>query len=178
MSLAATSPCWPATSTSSPTWAATCSSSRTARLRELFRRFKVRPALRTLVRDLGRKLGEDVDRGRDAVATWKDQTEAGHAVPDGNDGLAVVRALAQWVLDYAAEGNDLGLPFDRPYLDLYDRCAEARRAVDTFLRRPPEDPRVHSTLRRVRDLLDPIVSEVPFAQIAHTFRPPEVSDYR
>jgi hypothetical protein len=141
-----------------------------ARLRELFRRFKVRPGLRTLARDLGRKLGEDVDRGRDAVAAWKDQTEADHVIPDGNDGLAVVRALTQWVLDYAAEGDDLGLPFDRPYLDLYDRCSEARRAVDAFVRRPPEDQRVHRMLRRVRDVLDPIVSEVPFAQVARTLR--------
>jgi hypothetical protein len=141
-----------------------------ARLRELFRRFKVRPGLRTLVRDLGRKLGEDVDRGRDAVAAWKDQSEADHAIPDGNDGLAVVRALAQWVLDYAAEGDDVGLPFDRPYLDLYDRCSQARRAVNAFLRRPPEDHRVHRTLRRVRDVLDPIVSEVPFSQVARILR--------
>jgi len=109
-----------------------------ARLRELFRRFKIRPGLRTLARDLGRKLGEDVDRGRDAVAAWKDQTEADPVIPDGNDGLAVVRALIQWVLDYAAEGDDLGLPFDRPYLDLYERCSEVRRAVWVFRRfRPP-----------------------------------------
>lgn len=38
-----------------------------AKIRELFRRFKVRPGLRTLARDLGRKLGEDVDRGRGAA---------------------------------------------------------------------------------------------------------------
>jgi hypothetical protein len=140
-----------------------------AKLRELVRHFKVRPGLRTLVRDLGRKLGENVDWGRNAVAAWKDQSEADHAVPDGNDdGLAVVRALAQWVLDYAAEGDDVGLPFDRPYLDLYDRCTEARRAVDTFLRCLPKDQRVHRTLRRVRDLLDPVVSEVPFSQLART----------
>jgi hypothetical protein len=141
-----------------------------ARLRELFRRFKIRPGLRTVVRDLGRKLDEDVDRGRDAVAAWRDQTEADHGVPDGNDGLAVVRVLAQWVLDYAAEGDDVGLPFDRPYLDLYDRCTEARRAVDAFLCRPPEDRRGHRALRRVRDVLDPIVAEVSFSQVAHTLR--------
>lgn len=141
-----------------------------ATLRELFRRFKVRPGLRTLARDLGRKLGEDVDRGRDAVAVWKDRSEADHVIPDGNNGLAVVRALAQWVLDYAAEGDDSGLPFDRPYLDLYDRCTEARRAIDAFLRRPPGDQRVHRTLRRVRDILDPVISEVPFSQVVRTLR--------
>jgi hypothetical protein len=42
----------------------------------------------------------------------------GQALPEGDDGLAVVRGIAQWVLDYAADGNDLGLSFDRPYLDL------------------------------------------------------------
>jgi hypothetical protein len=141
-----------------------------AKLRELFRRFKIRPRLRMVVRDLGRTLGEDIDPGRARVAVWTDPSEMGHAVPDGNDGLAVVRALAQWVLDYAAEGNDVGMPFERPYLDLYNRCTEARRAIDAFLRSPPKDRRVHRARIRVRTVLDPVVSEVPFSHVARTLR--------
>ncbi len=141
-----------------------------ARLRDLFRRFRVRPKLRTLARDLGRKLGEGIDQGRDGVEAWTDQSEARHTVPEGNSGLAVVRALAQWVLDYAAEGNDVGLPFDRPYLDFHDRCTEARRAVDAYLRCPPNDCEVHRVLRRLRDILDPVGAEVPFSQVAHKLR--------
>jgi hypothetical protein len=62
------------------------------------------------------------------------------------------------------------MPFDRPYLDLYDRCAEARRAVDAFLRCPPKDRRVHRAVLRLRDVLDPVVSEVPFSRVARTLR--------
>jgi len=140
------------------------------KLRELFRRFKVQSKLRKLARDLGRKLGEDIDRARAGVTAWLEQDETGHALPQGDDGLAAVRAVAQWILDYRADGNDLGLPFDRPYLDLYDRCLLARRAIDAFLRRPPQDRRVHRTLLRLADLLDPVACEVPFKQVARTLR--------
>ena len=140
------------------------------KLKELFRRFKVRSGLRTLARDLGRKLGEDIDPARTEVAAWQNETDTGHGVPEGSAGLAVVRALAQWVLDFAADGDDLGLPFDRPNLDLFDRCIEVRRAVDAFLRHPPDDRRVHRVLLRLRRCLDPVVSEVPFSKVAGTLR--------
>jgi len=140
------------------------------RLRELFRRSKDQSRLRKLARDLGRKLGEDIDRARAGVTAWLERNEAGHTLPEGDDGLATVRAVAQWVLDYRADGDDLGLPFDRPYLDLYDRCLQARRAIDAFLRRPPEDRRVQRALLRLRDVLDPVACEVPFSQVARTLR--------
>ncbi len=141
-----------------------------AKLRDLVRRFKVRSELRRLARDLGRKLGENIDRARAGVTAWLDEDEAGHPLPEGDDGLAAVRAVAQWVLDYPADGNDLGLPFDRPYLDLYDRCLQAQRAVDAFLRRPPQDRGVHRALLRLRNLLDTVACEIPFAQVTRTLR--------
>lgn len=140
------------------------------KLKDLFRRFKVRSGLRTLARDLGRKLGEDIERARAGVVAWQNETDTGHGVPEGTAGLAVVRALAQWIVDYAADGNDLGLPFDRPYLDLYDRCMEVRRAVDGFVRSPPDDARVHRALLRLRTILDAVVSQVPFSQVAGILR--------
>ena len=140
------------------------------KLKELFSRFKVRSGLGTLARDLGRKLGEDIDQARAEVVVWQNETDTGHGVPEGDAGLAVVRALAQWILDYPADGNDLGLPFDRPYLDLYDRSMEVRRAVDAFVRCPPDDLRVHRALLRLRTILDAAVSEVPFSRVASTLR--------
>ncbi len=143
---------------------------RHSELRDLFRRFSVLPKLRKLARDLGRKLGENIDRARAGLAAWLQENAQGHALPEGDDGLAVVRGMAQWVLDYAADGNDLGLPFDRPYLDLYDRCTKVRSAVDAFGRLPPGDRRVHRALLRLRDTLDPVVCEVPFSQVARILR--------
>ena len=143
---------------------------RHSELRELFRRFSVLPGLRKLARDLGRRLGENIDTARAGLTAWLQENAEGHALPEGDDGLAVVRGVAQWVLDYGADGNDLGLPFDRPYLDLYDRCTQARCAVDAFGRLPPGDRPVHRALLRLRDILDPVVCEVPFSQVARTLR--------
>ena len=52
-----------------------------------------------------------------------------HRLPEGPAGLATVRSLAQWALDYAIDGDHLGFPFDRPYLSLYERCRMVRRAA-------------------------------------------------
>jgi hypothetical protein len=139
-------------------------------LRELFRRFNVRAELRALARDLGRALGPDIHAARVAVTGWQSERETGHVLPAGLAGLATVRALAQWVLDYQTEGADQGFPFDQPYLDLYDRCRIASRAVDAFRRRPIDDPGVRKALDRLQRLLHPVDSQVPFARVAATLQ--------
>lgn len=139
-------------------------------LRELFRRFKVRPRIRDLVRDLGRRIGQDIEKGRRAVLQWQTVDQASHHIDPGLAGLAQVRALAQWVLDYKADAAGLDFPFDRPYLDLVDRCSTALRALNAYLRRPPEDKTVISALKRLHRYLDPVSSQVPFRQPAVRLR--------
>lgn len=141
-----------------------------AQLRELFKRIGLRADLRCLARDLGRTIGEEIEEGRQAVREWQSLAGEGHRVPTGRDGLAVVRAVTQWTLDYSAEATGLDFPFDRPYLDLYDRCREALRAVDAFLRHPPKDAAVARTLRRLHRTLQPVDSEVPFREITKHLR--------
>ena len=92
-----------------------------AELRSLFRRTQVRPKLRALVRDLGRQLATDIEDAREAVLRWQSLVEADHQLDPGRDGIASVRALAQWVLDFKAQATGLDFPFDRPFLDLYAR---------------------------------------------------------
>lgn len=139
-------------------------------LRALLRRFKVKAKLRGLARALGRTLGTDIAEARRDLSDWQSHREDGHILPDGQAGLAVVRAMAQWVLDYRADGEDLGFPFDVPYLDLYERSLAAGRAADAFLRRPPSDRRVQRALEGLRRILHPVESEVPFDKIARTLR--------
>lgn len=141
-----------------------------ARLRTLFRQTKVRPKLRTLVRDLGRKIGKDIENAREAVHRWQTKAENGHQIESGLDGLAEVRALAQWTLDFKAQATGLDFPFDRPYLDLYERSMTALRATDAFLRTPPEDNKVTGALKRLHRYLEPVASEVPFRQVAERLR--------
>jgi len=143
------------------------------RLRELFRRHAIRPDLRKLARDLGRKLGRGIGRAREDFAAWQDEADESHRLPAGGaSGMAVVRGLAQWVLDYEQDGGDQGFPFDRPYLNLYNRCVTARRAVDAFLRHPPANGKVKKALDRLRTVLEPVVREKAFDAVAKvlTFR--------
>ena len=139
-----------------------------ADLRSLFRCAKVRPNLRALVRDLGRQLGTEIEEAREAVRNW--QAEAEHRIEEGQGGLAVVRSLAQWTLDFKAAATGLDFPFDRPYLDLYDRCHSALRATDAFLRTPPQDRDVTRALKRLRRYLAPVDCQVPFHQVATRLR--------
>ncbi len=141
-----------------------------AELRGLFRRSKVRPKLRALVRDLGRELGTEIEDSRQAVLKWQSLVDADHQVEPGRNGKATVRALAQWVLDFKAQATGLDFPFDRPYLDLYDRSLTALRATDAFLRTPPDDKEVTRLLKRLHRYLDPVASEVPFRQVAQRLR--------
>ena len=104
-------------------------------LRGLVRQDKLRPGLRALVRDLGRKLGTDLPALREEVLGWAADDASEQVLPESRAGLAAVRALAQWVLDSARDGKHLGFPFEQPYLNFYERARKARRAVDSFLRR-------------------------------------------
>ncbi len=139
-------------------------------LRELFRRFKVRPKLRALARELGRSLGADIAEARADLKAWQEHEGDAPVLPTGQTGLAVVRALAQWVLDYGSDGSGEDFPFDRPYLDLYDRCRQVRRATDAFLRKLPSGRQLHNAVLRLGRALDPVVSEVPFARLAGRLR--------
>lgn len=131
-------------------------------LRELFRQLAPLSRLRALARDLGRVLGADLASARRRVADWLAGADDRFLLPAGKDGLAVVRALAQWVLDYAHDGTDAGVPFDRPYLDLYRRCLRACRATESLLRKPYDDSRVHHALERLHALLVPVRLEASF----------------
>jgi len=141
-----------------------------AELRTLFRRIKVLPKLRSLIRDLGRQIGEHIDEARKSVRAWQAMVEANHRLPEGREGLAIVRAMAQWTLDYKAESTGLDFPFDRPYLDLYDRCKIALRAIDAFLYVPPDDRQVVGAVERLHRTLFAASSEVPFLQVVRKLR--------
>lgn len=135
-------------------------------LRKLFRRFAVVSRLRTLARDLGRGIGVNLERARRDVASWLGGTDERYLMPKGNAGLATVRALAQWVLDYPDDGTDAGFPFDRPSLDLYCRCLRACRAAESLLRKPWDDRPVHQALERLHRIVELVSSELPFQRPA------------
>jgi len=139
------------------------------KLRNLFRQVNVRKDLRAFARDHGRGLGTDADKACEAVRNWQKQASTDYRLPEGCAGIATVRTFAQWALDYGADGNDQGFPFDLPYLDFYVRCMNISWAVDAFLRNPPADAKVKKALDRLHRILRPLDCDVPpFAQLAKT----------
>jgi len=139
-------------------------------LRGFFRRTKTRPKLRSLVRELGRKIGEKIDASRKAVQQWQSMADANHRIPEGQNGLAVVRTMTQWTLDYKADSTGLDFPFDRPYLDFYNRCSIGLRAIDAFLRIPPDDRQVVGVMKRFHRILGAVSGQVPGLQIVQRIR--------
>ncbi len=140
------------------------------KLRTLFRSSEIRPKLRGLARDLGVKIGGEIEEGREEVKAWQELSESEHSIPPGRAGIATVRALAQWVLDFQVQSTGQDFPFDRPYLDLYDRCIKGRRAVDAFLCGNLEDKKVSKALVRLQRILDPVACDVPFSPVVRRLR--------
>jgi hypothetical protein len=130
-------------------------------LRDLFRGFEVLPRLRALARELGRDLGTEIQEARRELTDWLAGSDQ---LPEGNAGLAAVRALAQWVLDYLDDGTDAGFPFDRPWLDLYFRCLRSCRVAESWFRKPCADRRVLAALQRLHRIVEPVRSELPFQE--------------
>jgi hypothetical protein len=138
-------------------------------LRSLFKKWKIRPQLRTLSRELGRKIGPDIVTEREKVYAWL-QGDSNPRIPEGRTGIATVRNFAQWILDYAEDSAGEGFPFDRPYLDFYDRCITVHRAIQRFLAQKPEDRQISKILKRLQRILNPVLSDVPFHQIVRRLR--------
>ncbi len=137
-------------------------------LRALLRRFNICSQLRALIRNLGRRLGAHIETARTKIQDWLADDGQGHQhpLPDGPLGIAVVRALAQWVLDYPADGQDEGFPFDLPYRDLFRRSCIVLRAVEAFLCAPCNDAKVRKLLQRLHRIVEPVRSQVPFQRTA------------
>ncbi|MGH9559902.1 MAG: hypothetical protein ACRD3S_00480, partial [Terracidiphilus sp.] len=127
-------------------------------LRNLFRRYGITSGLRALARDLGRRLGGILDPVRLDVAAWLGAVPD-HTFPAGRTGLATVRAVAQWALDYPQDGSHLGFPYDRPYLDLFQRCRIVHRAVEAFIETAPQKDRVRQAVQRLARVVGPVVSD-------------------
>ena len=123
-------------------------------LLNLFRNFGVLSKLGDLVRKLGRRLGVKVADLRQSVEVWSEQ-RPGQPLPNGPEGLAAVRAMGQWVLDYAHDGDNQGFPFDRPCFDLYHRCCTVYDAVEYFQQQKTIDRDV-----RRRNLRIPVPKKV------------------
>ncbi len=139
-------------------------------LRTMLRRANVRARLGFLARELGHQLGTDIARVRLSLPGWLKPQEDGRPLPRGAAGLATVRLLTQWVFDFHEDSVYRTYPFDRPWLDLHDRCLQAHQVVNDYLRHPPEDPAVARSLRRLHRTLDAVASSEDLKPVVASLR--------
>ncbi len=133
-------------------------------LRGLVRKYKIQATLRRLVREWARNLGDQIPSLRTEIENWTTQPQ-NQPLPKGEAGLATVRALAQWALDYLAAMKNQRFPFQLPYLEFYRRCKAVRQACDIYMKYSQEDKIVYKALRRLACVTDPVISELRFCQV-------------
>ncbi len=139
-------------------------------LRRLFRSINVQSKLRSLVRELGREIGGKIGQAREEVKTWLEQTESELDIPQGRAGIAAMRSFTQWIIDYHADSTGYDFPFDRPYLDFYNRCVFAHSAIGNFLCNNQQNRKTVKILKRVEKILYPVTTDLPFRQIVRRLK--------
>jgi hypothetical protein len=133
-------------------------------MRALIRQHKLRAQMRLLARELTRQLSPKLPALRKDVEHWL-RTANEHALPAGEAGLAAVRAMAQWPLDYTRACHGWRFPYGRPYLVFYHRCRVVRRAADAFLRSAADAP-TRDALMQLARVLNPVFGDKAFCEVA------------
>lgn len=141
-----------------------------SKLRNLFRQFKIRPNIRSLSRELGRMIGKEHLKAKQNIANRLNNAGRTSLILTGRDGLATIRLLCQWVLDYANNSKKLEFPFAQPYLDFFNRCSQMYLAIQFFRDNDIKDTTVQKKLEKLAKIIKPVNSEVPFTAIADNLK--------
>ena len=93
-------------------------------LKSQFRKQKSLAHLNRFVKETGNIIKPQAAAMRDFVVRWVN-SGAKPQIPGYLEGVAVLRALAQWVLSFGSECSGEGFPFALSHVRLYDRCSAA-----------------------------------------------------
>jgi len=97
-------------------------------LKSQLRKLKVLANLNRFVKETGNIIKPQATAMREYVARWLKDGPAS-PVPGHLESVAVLRALAQWVILFGAECKGQGFPFALSHVHLFDRCAEALNSI-------------------------------------------------
>ena len=123
-------------------------------LMSLFRKSKLKKKLQDYIQSLSDALkGQSIQK---MVAEWAKSGEA--RIPAGNEGIAVIRSLAQKILDYNHDESMKKFPFTRPYLELYDRCCYVYIKLADEVKSGRHSNKIEKYLLRFQNILHPIIS--------------------
>ena len=125
--------------------------------------------LAAIVREWGKRHGVQGHGVKLAIEKWHEDLNS-YRMPEGPIGIAALRSHVQWVLDIHSETNNLRFPFDLPHLIFYDQCKTLRRACDTYVKHAPDDPYLLRSLKRLVEILDPIITDDSFSEVTKVLR--------
>jgi hypothetical protein len=131
-------------------------------LRTLFRREKIKPKLRELVRSL-KTFAVSKDSQEHVVNSIVNQRSKKELQENCNPETikGSIHALAAWVLAYTRDGQGYGFPFDIPYLNFYERVLIAHEALhnmdQTWPSKKKQTKGSFSALYKLRTILDKVV---------------------
>jgi len=130
------------------------------RLRRLFRRTRVRPKLRWLIRSL-QKFAVCPESGQHRVHSvlgWRSPKKLRRCCePEAAQGVA--HALASWILAYSQDGQGYGFPFALAHLNFYERILQVHQMLREAC--PSWPDRNHGplgALHRLQQILEAVVT--------------------
>jgi hypothetical protein len=91
---------------------------------------------------------------QDAISEWIKNK----IIPDGWEGIAIIRSIAQYILDYKYDKSKKLFPFTRPYLELYERCCCVYDLIEVELNTKNHVVQTEKYLGRLHSSLKPIVT--------------------
>ena len=129
------------------------------RLRQLFRRTKVRPKLAALCRSL-RQFAVQEDGTEHVVSLVLACRSASQLQQQVTPETAcgTIHALLSWILAFSCAGEGYGFPFDLPYLTLYERIEEVYRVLEKASSVWPQKSRgVFGTFNHFKAILETVI---------------------
>jgi len=121
-------------------------------LKSQFRKQKTLANLNRFVKETGSVIKPQAAAMRDFVTQWnKSGTQL--RIPGYLEGIAVLRALAQWVISFSKDSDGQGFPFALSHVKLFDRCAAALGSLFRLFEKNCFHERAAKYARRLQRIL-------------------------
>jgi hypothetical protein len=130
-------------------------------LRKLFKKVNTKKKLRGIITNCNNIIGKR--EFKNDVLSWIDNPDTNANIPNGYEGIAVIRSLTQHLLDYGYDKSGKKFPFTRPYYELYNRCLSMERLLAKVIT-------ANTNLGRTYDLIALLYSIVSSVSNSESFK--------
>lgn len=136
-------------------------------LRSLIKKLRIKSCLRRLVREWAKCL-KNSEIKKVEIENWINLSQT-RSLPEGETGLAIIRTLGQWALDYLYENKNQVFPFAVPYYEFYKRCKLIHQLCAMYLKTMQKDKIVGKALKQLGKVTERFILEKKFQKIDQTF---------